>query len=178
MEFSQCVVIDELTKIDRYAKGLPWEYSMSVKQVRTSKADVWTARSVEGMIKRRTSDKDKVGKKRESEGLLNSNKKRKFLQFGPNNRKYKDNGEDRWCNKCKVKHAGQCMEIVNCYTCGKTGQYAKKYKVDHKLCFECGKAKHFKDDCPKKKGAAKPNVLEAQAFQMILDAARDETDVI
>ena len=32
MEFALHVVPDELAKIDIYSKGLPWEYSVPVKQ--------------------------------------------------------------------------------------------------------------------------------------------------
>ena len=32
MEFALRIVPDELTKIDRYAKGIPWEYAVPVRQ--------------------------------------------------------------------------------------------------------------------------------------------------
>lgn len=35
MEFDLHVVLDELNKIDRYSKRLPWEYYVVVKQIRT-----------------------------------------------------------------------------------------------------------------------------------------------
>lgn len=38
MEFTLCVVPDELSKIDRYSKGQLWEYSVPVKQTPTFEA--------------------------------------------------------------------------------------------------------------------------------------------
>lgn len=46
-----------------------------------------------------------------------------------------------------------------------------------KECFECWEAKHFKDDCPRKKEAARPNVPpkpKARVYHMILDAIEHE----
>lgn len=40
MDFAQHIVPDELEKIDRYAKGYPWEYSMLVKHAHTLEAIV------------------------------------------------------------------------------------------------------------------------------------------
>lgn len=40
MEFSLRVVPDELSNIDRYSMGLPWEYFASVKSAHTFEAVV------------------------------------------------------------------------------------------------------------------------------------------
>lgn len=34
-EFALCMAPNELDKINRYSKGFPWEYSVSVKQAPT-----------------------------------------------------------------------------------------------------------------------------------------------
>lgn len=65
MEFALHIVLDELTKIDSYAKGLPWEYIVLVKQTPNIDAVVQAVRLVEGMIKKRTADKTEVGEKKE-----------------------------------------------------------------------------------------------------------------
>lgn len=61
MEFARRPVPDELNKIDKYPKGKPWEYTVSVKQERTFEAVFWAAKSVEGMMKRRSAEKVELG---------------------------------------------------------------------------------------------------------------------
>lgn len=50
MKFSMWVVTDELTKINKYAKGFPWDYTMLVKQEPTFQAAVYATKSMEEMI--------------------------------------------------------------------------------------------------------------------------------
>lgn len=133
---------------------------------------------MEGKINTRTTKKVEVGEKRNSEGFPNSNKKKKVSKFGLKNRKIRDNGEARRCKMCKVKHDGQYIEVMTCYRCDEIGHYDNRCTADHKLCFKCGEVKDFKDNCLKKKGAAKPIVLKAWSIQMILDAVRNEASVI
>lgn len=89
------------------------------------------------MIKKRSDDKNEVFEKRNGEGHPNFKKNGKFSKSGPNNRKYEDKSETRWCENLKVKHYGQCPEVVTCYRCGKIGRYVSKCTADKKLCFEC-----------------------------------------
>ena len=112
MEFSLHIVPDELEKIDMYAKGLPWEYAVPVRQARTLEAVRWAAKSVEDMIKGRAASKVEVGKKRKFEGTSGSNKKNKFSKTG--SRKYGGGREAKWCDKCRKKHAGKCSMEVTC----------------------------------------------------------------
>ena len=67
IEFALRLVPDELTKIDKYAKGLPWEYVVPVRQAPTLEATIWAAKSVEDMIKGRAASKLEVVEKRKFE---------------------------------------------------------------------------------------------------------------
>ena len=82
MEFPLRIVPDELKKINRYTKGLPWEYAVPVCQALTLEADIWVAKYVEDMIKVRAASKVEVGEKRKFEGTSGSNKESKFSKFG------------------------------------------------------------------------------------------------
>ena len=68
MEFALRLIPEELTKIDKYAKGLPWEYAVPVRQEPTLEATIWAAKSVEDMIKGRAANKVEVRDKRNFEG--------------------------------------------------------------------------------------------------------------
>jgi len=172
MEFALRLVPDELTKIDKYAKGLPWEYAVPVRQAPTLEAAIWAAKSVEEMIKGRAANKTEVGEKRKFEGSAKPDERSKS-----STRKFRGGGsEERWCEKCKKKHSGKCSEEVTCFKCGKHGHYANECKFNKRVCYECNEEGHFKQDCPKREGATKPNVPpkpKARAFQMILDEADD-----
>ena len=103
MEFALRIVPDELTKVDRYAKGLPWEYEVPVHQAHTLEAAIWAAKSVENMIKGRTTDKVEVGEKRKFEGTSGSGKKSKFSKSDSKKFGGGKGGEAKWCDKCKKK---------------------------------------------------------------------------
>ncbi|GJU72788.1 putative reverse transcriptase domain-containing protein [Tanacetum coccineum] len=68
------------------------------------------------------------------------------------------------CNKCKLYHEGPC--IVRCGKCNKVGHLTRDCKVTISTtstqrgqvvnqrvvtCFECGRQRHYKSDCPKLK---------------------------
>lgn len=93
MEFALHIVLDKLAKIDRYVKGLPWKYIVQIKQTPTFEATIWSVKYVEDKIKQRTVDKNKVGKKRNSEGLSKSNKKGKISRSKPIEKRYGGNNE-------------------------------------------------------------------------------------
>ena len=82
MEFALRLVPDELTKIDKYAKGLPWEYAVPVRQAPTLEAAIRAAKSVEDMIKGRAASKVEVGEKRKFDGSSRSGKKGRFSKSG------------------------------------------------------------------------------------------------
>ncbi|XP_023758047.1 uncharacterized protein LOC111906520 [Lactuca sativa] len=58
--------------------------------------------------------------------------------------------------------------------------YVNKYTSNKKVCYGCNEEGNIAKDCLKKKEAARPNVPprpKARAFQMTLEAAREEADV-
>ncbi|KAL7590803.1 hypothetical protein Lser_V15G34485 [Lactuca serriola] len=152
MEFSLHVVPDELFKIDRYSKGLPWEYFVLIKQAYTFESVMWAARLVEDMIKRRVADKNEVGKKLKGEGLLRSDKKSKISSSDP---KSWGNNESNWCNKCMKKHDGQCKGEETFYRCGRPGHYSNECRYNVRACFECREERHVMKNCPKIKEVTK-----------------------
>ncbi|KAL7598686.1 hypothetical protein Lser_V15G21526 [Lactuca serriola] len=165
MEFALRIVLDEMAKIDRYAKGLPWEYAMPVHQTPTLEAAIWVSKSVEEMIKGITANKVEVGEKTKFEGSPRSDEKRKFSKSG--SKKFEGGRDEaRWCDKCKKKHLGRCGEEVTCFKCGKSGHYADECASSKKVCYECNEKGHISINCPKKKEPAKP-----KTFHMILDEA-------
>lgn len=62
MEFTLHVVPDELSKIDRYSKGLPQEYYVPVKQAHTFETGISATSLVEDMINRTSATRQKLAK--------------------------------------------------------------------------------------------------------------------
>ena len=70
---------------------------------------------------------------------------------------------EQWplCNKCKIRHLGDCNDASRCYNCGRVGHLATDYQNCHNCgklghltkdclnCYNCGKHGHFARDCPK-----------------------------
>ena len=66
MEFAPGLVPDELTNIDRYAKGLRRKYTVLVKHAPTFEATIWDPKYVEGMMKKKFSkSSNKTGSNQE-----------------------------------------------------------------------------------------------------------------
>lgn len=63
MEFTLHLVANELTKINMYSQGLPWDQIVPDKQEPTFEASIWVVKSVEGMMQKREAYKAEVGEK-------------------------------------------------------------------------------------------------------------------
>lgn len=162
MEFSQHIVPNELMKIDRYAKGLPWEYYVPVCQALTLEVVIWVAKLVEDMMKGRTVSKAEFGEKTKGEGLPKSYKQSRSI-----NRNFGGNNEAKWYDNFRNKHFVRCTKEMTCFKCEKISHNANESTAKKEVLFECGEEGNFKQDCPKRKGAANPNVQpksKSQAF--------------
>ncbi|GJT98206.1 putative reverse transcriptase domain-containing protein [Tanacetum coccineum] len=87
-----------------------------------------------------------------------------------NNEKKPYNGPLPLCNKCKLHHEGPCT--VRYRKCNKVGHLTRDCKVTNSTtsthrgqvvnqivltCFECGRKRHFRSDCPKLKDQNRGN---------------------
>ena len=117
------LVPTELSKVNKFAHGLPADFCRMVKQATTLKAAIWAARNVETQIKERGLERAEFGEKRKHEGSSKSKKERKFSKTDEG-----EGGESKWCEKCKKKHFRKCSEEVTCYKCGNTGHYTERLR--------------------------------------------------
>ncbi|KAL7604690.1 hypothetical protein Lser_V15G19948 [Lactuca serriola] len=140
------------------------------------KAAIRAAKNVEIQLREKGLERYEVCEKRKFEGSSRSENKNRFLKSDPNNKKYGDSNEERWCDKCRRKHTRRCPKEVTCFKCGRTGHYAHECTTQSELCFKYGGEGHFKQHCPNRERAMKPNEPpkpKLRAFQMILDEAGD-----
>ncbi|GJS50393.1 putative reverse transcriptase domain-containing protein [Tanacetum coccineum] len=87
-----------------------------------------------------------------------------------NNEKRGYAGPLPYCSKCKLHHEGPCT--VKCGKCNKVGHMARDYKnavvvpttqrapvVNQRVptCFECGRHRHYRNECPKLKNQNRGN---------------------
>ena len=78
MKFIPYLVPTELSKVNKFALGLPADYGPMVKQTTTLKVAIWAARNVETQIREKGLERSEVGEKRKFEGPSGSSKKGKF----------------------------------------------------------------------------------------------------
>ncbi|GJW97280.1 putative reverse transcriptase domain-containing protein [Tanacetum coccineum] len=78
-----------------------------------------------------------------------------------NNEKKRKVGSLPYCNKCKLHHAGPCT--VRCGNCKRVGHITRDFTAiitpntqraptgnqSGIVCYECGRPRHFRKDCPK-----------------------------
>lgn len=144
MKLFPYLVPTKLSKIDRFANGLPAVFGPMVKMATTLKTAVREAKNIETQIRERGLEKNKAGEKKKFEGSSRPNKESKFLKFGGGGR-----GKARWCHKCEKKHLGKCGEEVICFKCGKSNHYANECTLNKRICFRCNKEGHISRDYPK-----------------------------
>ncbi|KAI3685417.1 hypothetical protein L6452_34659 [Arctium lappa] len=66
------------------------------------------------------------------------------------NRNFNSYQEARWCQKCLIKHHGNCNPTPqSCSKCGKYDHATKDYPIKGLICFECKAPGHMKRDCSK-----------------------------
>lgn len=104
---------------------------MPVRHTPTLESAIWVAKSVEEMIKGRTTNKVEAGEKRKFEGSTRSNKSNVFSKSG------EGRGEAKLCEKCKKKHSGKRGKKVACFKHGKTGHYTNEYTFNKRVCYGC-----------------------------------------
>ena len=144
MKLFPYLVPTELSKIDRFANGLPANFGATVKMATTLKASIRAAKNVEIQLREKGLERVEVGEKRRFVGSSRSENKNRFLKSDPNNNKYGDCNEERWCDKYRRKHIRRCPKDVTCFKCGRIGHYDHKCTTQREVCFKCGGEGHFK----------------------------------
>ncbi|KAI3765789.1 hypothetical protein L2E82_15833 [Cichorium intybus] len=176
----------ERARINRYVKGLLWEYELEVKRAVTMDAAFEAARNVEDVWKRRTMERQVSGDKRKFSGGSSSwNKKGKSVVMSTKQ------GSRKMCDKCGKEHTGECkMGSAACFNCGRTGHKARDCtypKLSEVECFSCHEKGHYSFNCPKKGGETmistaqkktEPQKVKTRAFQLTREEAKETQDVV
>ncbi|KAI3787689.1 hypothetical protein L2E82_00022 [Cichorium intybus] len=203
--FAAHQVDTEERKIDRYLWGLRTqirEFLQSSSFI-TYQQIVEAAKSREKELRRQDSerkgDQGSGGQKRKWEGKPEGSFQKQPVssyQYRGDPRKT----ENKWCEKCRRKHAGNCdtsTPSLMCYQCGKTGHMARDCLEKNRVCFNCGESGHIRPDCPKPRTDSRREIPRAgrgdnrgdrrdrgggnvrtRAFQMTVEEARERPDVI
>ncbi|KAI3753610.1 hypothetical protein L2E82_25669 [Cichorium intybus] len=144
-------------------------------------------------------DQGSGGQKRKWEGKQEGSSQKQPVpsyQFRSDSRKT----ENKWCERHRRKHAGNCdtsTPSLMCYQCGKTGHMDRDCLEKSRVCFNCGESGHIHPDCPKPRTDSRHETPRAgrgdnrgdrrdrgggkvrtRAFQMTVEEARDRPDVI
>ncbi|KAL7586601.1 hypothetical protein Lser_V15G39682 [Lactuca serriola] len=148
MKLIPYLVPTELSKVNKFARGLPADFGPMVKQEITLKVAIWAAKNVETQIRQKGLERSEVGEKRKFDGPSGSSKKNKFSKSGSRGG---GEGKARWCDKCKKKHHGKCGGEATSFKCGKPEHNAIECNLTKKVCYGCGEEGHISMDCPKNK---------------------------
>ena len=117
----------ELSKVDKFANGLPTEFGPTVKLEKTLKEAIWSAKSLEIQIREHSMDKSEEGEKRKIKCSSKSNKETRFSKF--NDKELESSNKAQWCEKYKRKQFGRCTENMTCFMYGKTGHYVNDTSI-------------------------------------------------
>ncbi|KAI3778829.1 hypothetical protein L2E82_08214 [Cichorium intybus] len=176
----------ERSQINRYVRGLPWNYELEVKKAETLDGAINAARTVED-----------VGKRRKEEGPGFSDKRKTVSNSGNIKKKGKMSssqsrqGSVKKCEKCGKEHGGECRAGSNaCFNCGGFGHKAKDCKAKKASeveCFSCHQMGHYSFNCPNKGGEnvvstaqkkTEPQKVKTRAFQITREEAKETHDVV
>ena len=127
----------ELSKVNKFASGLPTDFGPTIKLATTLKTTIWAARNVGTQIRQKRLEKAEAGEKRKLEESSRYEKKRTFSKSDPNEKRSGSVGEVEWCNKCKKKHVGQFKREMTCYRYRRPGHYSDECRYEGRVCNEC-----------------------------------------
>ena len=88
MKIVPYLVPTELSKVNKFANGLPADFGPMVKQATTLKSAIWITKNVETQIREKGLEKDKAGEKRKLEGSSRSDKKGRFSKSNLDDQNY------------------------------------------------------------------------------------------
>nr|GEV70030.1 reverse transcriptase domain-containing protein [Tanacetum cinerariifolium] len=174
--FQKLIFPDEEDRVERFIGGLPENIQGNViatnparlqdaihiaNQLMDKKLQGYAATSAE--IKRRMESNPRDNRRQQPpfkrQNTSGQNVARAYT--ARNNEKKGYVGSFPYCNKCRLHHEGLCT--IRCGNCKKVGHLTRDCKVtvtpnpqgtavgnqQGNVCYECGRPRHFRKDCPK-----------------------------
>nr|GFB60233.1 hypothetical protein [Tanacetum cinerariifolium] len=145
------MVPDEEDKVERFIRGLPDNIQ----------GNGYAARSAENKRRMVSNPRDNRGQQSpfKRQNATGQNVARAYT--ARNNKRKGYVGSLPYCNKCKLHHKGLCT--IRCGNCKKVGHQTRDCRVtvnpntqratvgnqEGVVCYECGRPRHFRKDCPK-----------------------------
>lgn len=97
MELVPYLNLDGISKVEKFANGLPKDFGSMVKLATTLEVAIQVAKSLEDVVKGITTDKEEVGGKRNNDESSKSNKKNMSTEPSPNGKKPVEDNKAKWC---------------------------------------------------------------------------------
>nr|GEZ78464.1 putative reverse transcriptase domain-containing protein [Tanacetum cinerariifolium] len=173
---TEVMVPDEEDRVERFIGGLPDNIQENViaanparlqdairiaNQLMDKKLQGYAARSAENKRRMESNPKDYRGQQTpfKRQNATGQNVARAYT--AGNNERKGHVGSLPYCSKCKLLHEGLCT--IRCGNCKKVGHQTRDYRVTVNpnsqgsavgnphgiVCYECGRPRHFRKDCPK-----------------------------
>nr|GEW89796.1 hypothetical protein [Tanacetum cinerariifolium] len=170
------MVPDEEDRVERFIGGLPDNIQGNViavdparlqdairisNHLMDKKLQGYAARSAENKRRMESNPRDNRGQQPpfKRQNTTGQNVARAYT--ARNNERKRYAGSLPYCNKCKLHHEGLCT--IRCGNCKKVGHQTRDCRVTVNpntqgatirnpqgiVCYECGRPRHFKKDCPK-----------------------------